>query len=261
MRITPRAIVLIVIAFGLLLVYLHTKNLIEVYQAVTIYVATLTAITGWFITVRVKAKLDIELKGAEEYISALGKYVAQLRDFYYGTALYANVAPPRTPSSQYWQNTAFEYYRKLYDKHLQLVDANTRVAEAYEANSIALIKLVDFHDYLNFKHQEFIKLFDKAGQDYATDVSSITTKKDFIKYMNGFNSRTAKPLADQLMDCIDLKKEVLNTFQSRLFGYKLVQRKPLDSSLILSQRATPEVVEGMRKQRDEELLKYSKTKA
>jgi hypothetical protein len=61
-------------------------------------------------------------------------------------------------------------------------------------------------------------------------------------------------LVDQVVLCLDLKKELLNKYQSRLFGREVSPRKPLDGSKTLRELATWETVEAMVRRRDEEFL-------
>lgn len=239
---------------------------IKVESSVTIAVAATTAIVGWHISVRIKARVDVESNASKDTIIALEKYSESLRRLYYGMVrYYAAVAMAPNPlPSHFWENAAREYYSRLYDDQLAIGEAQMSLRETIEANEMALIELEDLYDYIKFKHDDLISLFDKQGQIYAANIQDIDSLEGLNIAVEAFvklsdkekNTEFAIALAEQLVLCLDFKKVLLNKFQSKMFGRTLKKREPLNGTKTLEELATKKVMKKMRSERNAEFMEY-----
>lgn len=253
-RIRSLTVLIGTIALMLALALLAIRHVIETEQAVAIGIATIIVITGWWAGARLRAIIDLESKASDEFIAALSNDSAELRDLMYGVPLYKmSIAPPSPTLAGFVRNEAKGYYDKLYAQHVKVVRAHTRLRESYEANEMALVRLADYFDYIKFNHDELIKELGKAFETFANSIPGIRTTADFIKSTNTLD-QMSETFTLQLVLCLDMKKEVLNAFQAKLFGGKLVPRKPLNDSKVLAELATQEVIAKMRKERDAQLM-------
>lgn len=249
-----------------LLALLTLLSHIKAESSITIAVAATTAIIGWHISVRIKARVDIESNASKDTIVALEKYSEALRRLYYGMVKhYAVVAMAPNPlPSRFWENAAREYYSRLYDDHLAIAETQMELRETIEANEMALIELEDLYDYIKFKHDDLIDLFDNQGKIYASNIQSVKSLEDLNTAVGSFvklsdkerNTDFAIALAEQLMLCLDLKKALQNKFQSNIFGRTLKKRKPLNGTKTLEELATKKVLKKMRSEREAEFMEY-----
>jgi hypothetical protein len=266
LRITPFAGSLSLFALYALLVLLAMLGYMKVESSVTIAVATTTAAIGWIISSRIKARSDIEASASKEIITALEAYSGSLRTFYYGmiTHYEAEVSSSSPLPNHFWENAAVKYYSHLFDDYLKVRESEIKFREAIEANEMALIDIEDLYDYIKFKHDDLINLFDKQGKIYANRVKSVNSYHEFKSIVEIFVTLNDKAhntdfsiiMAEQLMLCLDLKKIILNKFQSKIFGRRVATRKPLNGTKTLKELATKKVVKKMREERQAEFTDY-----
>lgn len=260
-RIRSLTVALSVVAMLLVLLLLGQLHVLPAQQAVAIAVAAVIAVAGWWAAARLRGTIDLEAKASNEFITAISEYSGELRELANGQYLYlTTVAIPNPVPPSFFQDLANEYYSKLYNQHIKVVKTHTKLRESYEANEVALVKLDDHFSYIKFKHDELIEQFGDLTQKFVGTISGISNETDFVKAAKILDP-LSQSLIMQLMMCLDLKKEVLNIFQAKFFGYTLKPRQPLlasEKNKTLQGLATPETVAAMRKQRDDKFKKDAK---
>jgi hypothetical protein len=252
-RMTTRAICLLVIAFVLSLVLLTQIGAMKPEASVTLSVATITAIVGWAMSTNMKARLDLELKASNEVMDALKGYSKAISNFNVAVSYPSTKFPPRPIPAHYWHDVATEHYQKLNEELVDFLTAQVAFRESIEANELALVELENYYRYIIMKHDEVTEKFQKISTDYVNNLDKATSQAGYDELVVMCRPMQ-KLLVDQVVLCFDLKKELLNKFQSRLFGRKVGPRKPLDGSKTLKELATRETVEAMVRRRDEEFL-------
>lgn len=267
-RLTPLAGFLALLNLYALLLLLCVSGNVKVESGITIAIATTTAVMGWLISVRLKTKVDIEISASKEIIIALESYSSALRKFYYGMvdnySLEA-LAPSPLPS-RFWMNAANGYLTRLANDFIAIRETHIRFREVLEANEMALIELENYYEYIKFKHDDLIKLYFQKKEEFEIKLSNMNSLITFNNAVEVFVKLDDKPpntefvvaMAEQLVYCIDLKKIVLNRFQSKIFGGRTLNtRVPLDQSYkTLEQVATDDIIASLREQRDSEFVTY-----
>ncbi len=253
MRFTNRAIWLLIIAFGLTLVLITQVGGMKLESSVTLGVATIVAIVGWTVSVNVKARLDLELKASDEVMASLRQYSKATGNFNIAATFPPMQFPPTPIPHGFWFNAANEFQDKLMKEYVEFITAQVAFREAIEENEMAVVELEDYYHYIQMKHDELSQNFLDINSLYTQSLERATSKKGYDEI-----SQLYKPMQEQFVDqivlCLDLKKELLNKFQSRLFGRTILPRKPLDDSKTLRELATPETVRAMIEERDSKFL-------
>jgi hypothetical protein len=230
-------------------------------------VAILVAAGGWFVgvwylfvSINAKTKLDLELKASDEMMAATKAYSSSISDLNVAVSYPPSASPPRPIPSHYWHDTALDHHIKLTELWVELLKTQTRFRESIEANEMALIELEDYYRYITLKHDELSKLFQDIGTGYINNLGTATSQATYDALIGKY-APMQQVLVDQVVLCLDFKKELLNKFQSKLFGRTLNPRKPLDGSKVLKELATHEVVDAMVRQRDAEFIDDSEEQA
>jgi hypothetical protein len=191
-------------------------------------------------------KQNIQLKASEDVMSALKKYSSSIGKF--NLAISYPLIPSINTSlvPDYWNNLAFENYVSLNKKWITYSKTQVAFRESIEANEMALVVIDLYYKYIILKHDEISNKFHEISSDYVQSINTIKTKEDYLEQINKFMN-LQKDLVDQVVLCLDLKKEILNEFQSEIFARKLTPRKPLDGSKVLRELATREAVDALTK--------------
>lgn len=255
-RVTILAVLLIGIAFILSTILAWQHNLLKTQFLIAILVAAVGWFVGvWylFVSINAKTKLDLELKASDEMMAATKAYSSSISDLNVAVSYPPSMSPPRPTPSHYWHDAALEHHVKLTELWVEFLNSQTKFRESVEANEMALVELQDYYRYIIMKHDEVSKLFRDIGTDYVNNLGTATSQPTYDELILKYQPMQ-QALVDQVVLCLDFKKELLNKFQSKLFGRTLNPRKPLDGSKTLKELATREVVDAMERQRDAEFV-------
>lgn len=245
-----KAIIIPMVLTGIcmLLLFTHIKAM-SIEASVTIAVASVIAVTGWFVSTRLKTKLDLELQAVREIQHSLTAYSKSLSDFHVLVGYDPTIPFDVLESNKGWSKLAAETNEKVHTEIIKVMRKQSGLRDSIDANEIAVVELQHFYQYIMMKHDELIERFADVSGKYIILQPETDSVESYIEL-----TRLYKVIVPEIFDIlgytVDLNKILQNKFQSKLFGHTVNRRKPLDGSKTLDELATVATVRKMKTERE-----------
>ena len=225
-----RFIYLVLLAFGfaLFMVLLWLLEIVDLGIALSIGIATLTAIIGWNISNQIQIRRDIEVKKCTEFLEKITSYTDALSklslELEFGESEVVTKAILDAKSKDIkWSKLYIEYSQKIMTR---LSSANELSLRSWvSTNEIFVVELEQFYTQVLNNEDKIFSTIRKINLDNALKFTNISTRDELKSLTQEFDSSIHK--LKELQDwCDDLARISQNHFLAPIFQRKLTNRRP-----------------------------------
>ena len=203
-------------------------------SATSIVVATVVAVTGWFIGSILKARLDIESKVHQDITEAITSYTDTL------TSLRTTICYEYPPEAelvikhqddpgQLWAMHALSQHQKATVAVIEVLNAQKKFRDVIEANELVAYKLQDMYRFIMLHNDGILAELRKVDGDFIGNLTKIKTYDDYKKVVKD-HKVIGSLLWDQQGFCTDLKYALNNLVYSKIFFVRMPKRITTDGS-------------------------------
>jgi|GEM_PF-4210349 len=251
-RITPLTVALSLLALALIILLLISMNALDTNNGLAILVAAVVAIIGWFSVARISARTDILLKSSESLVEATKNYSSSL-SYMAGTmahrySVYAPEEGVRT-SANYWNKSIRLFHDDVIKDRTKQSDMLIELRQTLEAHRLPIAPIGYLCDYISLSDEKLSEKFDTCYSRFKSRIPNVHSETEFVEAVNEFADLAGDYIVASVL-ANDLKTEIVNFAQSKVFGYSINRRIPNDDSKTLIELASPEVVEKMKRDLD-----------